>query len=31
MNLENEAYIDTDWLTAKNYEFKILVMIACLA
>jgi len=31
MNLESEAYIDTDWLTVKNYEFKILVMIACLA
>lgn len=31
MNLEHEAYIDTDWLTVKNYEFKILVMIACLA
>ena len=31
MNLDNEAYIDTDWLTVKNYEFKILVMIACLA
>ena len=31
MNLDNEAYIDTDWLTVKNYEFKSLVMIACLA
>ena len=31
MNLEHEAYIDTDWLTVKNYEFKILVMVACLA
>jgi hypothetical protein len=31
MNLEAEAYIDADWLTVKNYEFKILVMIACLA
>lgn len=31
MNLENEAYIDADWLTIKNYEFKILVMVACLA
>ena len=31
MILENEAYIDADWLTIKNYEFKILVMVACLA
>ena len=31
MNLEREAEIDTEWLTVKNYEFKILVMIACLA
>lgn len=31
MDLEKEAEIDTDWLTVKNYEFKILVMIACLA
>jgi len=31
MNLENEAWIDADWLTVKNYEFKILVMVACLA
>lgn len=31
MVMEKEAYIDTDWLTVKNYEFKILVMIACLA
>lgn len=31
MNLDNEAYIDADWLTIKNYEFKILVMVACLA
>ena len=31
MNMEQEAYIDTDWLTVKNYEFKILVMVACLA
>ena len=30
-NLQREAEIDTDWLTVKNYEFKILVMIACLA
>ena len=31
LDLEREAEIDTDWLTVKNYEFKILVMIACLA
>lgn len=31
MDLEREAEIDTDWLTIKNYEFKILVMVACLA
>lgn len=31
IDLEHEAYIDTDWLTVKNYEFKILVMVACLA
>jgi len=31
MILDNEAYIDADWLTIKNYEFKILVMVACLA
>lgn len=31
MNMEHEAYIDTDWLTVKNYEFKMLVMVACLA
>lgn len=31
MDLKHEAEIDTDWLTVKNYEFKILVMIACLA
>lgn len=31
MNLENEAFIEEDWLTIKNYEFKLLVMIACLA
>lgn len=30
-DLEHEAEIDTTWLTVKNYEFKILVMIACLA
>lgn len=31
IDLEREAEIETDWLTVKNYEFKILVMIACLA
>lgn len=31
LDLEREAEIDTNWLTVKNYEFKILVMIACLA
>lgn len=31
ISMEHEAEIDTDWLTVKNYEFKILVMIACLA
>lgn len=31
IDLEREAEIDTTWLTVKNYEFKILVMIACLA
>lgn len=31
MNMEHEAFINTDWLTVKNYEFKILVMVACLA
>lgn len=31
LDLEHEAEIDTDWLTVKNYEFKMLVMIACLA
>lgn len=31
LDLEREAEIDTTWLTVKNYEFKILVMIACLA
>ncbi len=29
--LERDAYIEKDWLTVKNYEFKILVMIAVLA
>lgn len=31
MNLEKEAPIDYDWIEVKNYEFKILVMTACLA
>ena len=31
MNLENEAYIEKDWITVENYQFKILVMIAALA
>lgn len=31
MDLEREAKIETEWLTVKNYEFKLLVMIACLA
>lgn len=31
MDLKHEAQIDAEWLTAKNYEFKILVMVACLA
>jgi hypothetical protein len=31
MNQEKEAYIDKDWLTVQNYQFKILVMIAVLA
>lgn len=31
MNFEKEAMIDVDWLTVKKYQFKILVMIACLA
>lgn len=29
--MNEEAYIEKDWLTVKNYEFKILVMIAVLA
>lgn len=29
--MEQEALIDKDWLTVKNYQFKILVMIAVLA
>lgn len=28
---QKEAYIEKDWLTVQNYEFKILVMIAVLA
>lgn len=28
---EKEAFIDKDWLTMQNYQFKILVMIAVLA
>lgn len=31
MDLEKEAPIDYDWIEVKNYEFKILVMTACLA
>ena len=31
MDLEREAEIEKDWITVKNYEFKILVMIAVLA
>lgn len=33
MNVVNEedAYIDMDWLTVKNYEFRILIMVACYA
>ena len=31
MKMEKEAEIDTTWLTVSNYQFKILVMIACLA
>ena len=31
LDLERDAEIDTSWLTVKNYEFKILVMVACLA
>ena len=29
--MEREAYIEKDWLTVENYQFKILVMIAVLA
>ena len=28
---QHEAYIDADWLTVANYQFKILVMVAALA
>lgn len=28
---QNEAYIEADWLTIENYQFKILVMVAALA
>lgn len=28
---DREAYIEKDWLTVQNYQFKILVMIAVLA
>lgn len=31
MDLEKEVPIDYDWIEVKNYEFKILVMTACLA
>ena len=31
MDLNKEAGIDTTWLSVSNYQFKILVMIACLA
>lgn len=31
MNLNKEAPIDQEWISVENYEFKILVMIACLA
>ena len=31
MDMEHEAEIYGEWLTVKNYEFKILVMVACLA
>lgn len=29
--MDREAYIDKEWLTVQNYQFKILVMIAVLA
>ena len=28
---KEDAYLSMDWLTVKNYEFKILVMVTCLA
>lgn len=28
---QHEAFIDEDWLTVENYQFKILVMVAALA
>lgn len=31
MNEQHEAFIDADWLTVQNYQFKILVMVAALA
>ena len=31
INMDEETFIEKDWLTVKNYEFKILVMIAVLA
>lgn len=31
MDLNKEATIDQEWVAVENYEFKILVMIACLA
>ena len=31
MNMNEEAFIEKDWLTVQNYQFKLLVMIAVLA
>lgn len=31
MNLEKSAEIERDWLEIESYQFKILIMIACLA
>lgn len=31
MNLEKNAEIERDWLEVESYQFKILIMIACLA
>lgn len=31
MDLNKEATIDQEWVAIENYEFKILIMIACLA